>query len=180
MSADMIDIANVSGAPAKKSRIPLLFFAFFAVVLTANGIMIWIALSSWTGLETKNHYLKGVDYNQTLQDVRTQEALGWTVQSNIAPVVAPDGPPGRFDVVLVLTDRADSAISGAQVEVRLERPTHHGIDVRATLTETAPGRYAAQVDVPVAGQWNLRRLVWSGGGTHQTVERVFLPLEVFE
>ncbi len=180
MSADMIDIASVSGPPAKKSRIPLLFFAFFAVVLTANGIMIWIALSSWTGLETKNHYLKGVDYNQTLQDVRNQEALGWTVQTSIAPVVVPNGPLGQFEVVLVLTDPADTAISGARVEVRLERPTHHGIDVRATLTEIAPGRYAGQVDVPAAGQWNLRRLVWSSGGTHQTVERVFLPPEVFE
>ncbi len=180
MSADMMDIRKVSGPPAKKSRIPLLFFAFFAVVLMVNGTMIWIALSSWTGLETKNHYLKGVDYNQTLQDVRTQESLGWNVQSSIAPVVSPDGPPGRFDVVLVLTDPADTAISGARVEVRLERPTHHGIDVRATLTESAPGRYAGQVDVPAAGQWNLRRLVWSGAGTHQTVERVFLPPEVFE
>ena len=86
MSADMIDIANVSGAPAKKSRIPLLFFAFFAVVLTANGIMIWIALSSWTGLETKNHYLKGVDYNQTLQDVRTQEALAASILDLCQPL----------------------------------------------------------------------------------------------
>ena len=36
--------------------------------------MVAIALSSWTGLTTRNHYLEGLAYNQRLAAAETQEA----------------------------------------------------------------------------------------------------------
>ncbi|MDW3207376.1 MAG: FixH family protein [Alphaproteobacteria bacterium] len=173
MSIGSLD--NHAGA-VKRSRIPLLFFAFFAVVIAANATMIWIALSSWTGLETRNHYLKGVDYNSTLRDVQAQDALGWSVASKILPT----DRPGRFRIDVTLADDGAAPIVGAKVVVRLERPTHHGVDIRTDLMELSNGRYGATVDIPIAGQWNVRRLVWFGTETHQTVERVFLKPDAFQ
>lgn len=161
----------------RRSRIPLIFFGFFAVVLAANATMIWIALDSWTGLETRNHYLKGRDYNETLADVRAQEALGWTVSSEVVPA---GGGAGRFAVTMTLTDASGQPLTADRVAVRLERPTHHGIDVAGDLTAVAPGVYSGEFSVPKPGQWSLRRLIWAGVDTHQTVERIYLDPESFE
>ena len=42
-----------------------------------NGAMIWIALSSWTGLATNQPYDKGLTYNRNLEAAARQAALGW-------------------------------------------------------------------------------------------------------
>ncbi len=167
--------AMIAARDKKRSLIPLIFFAFFAVVLSANGALIYFALSSWTGLETRNHYLKGVDYNRTLEAVRAQEKLGWTVES----AVAGQGVKGHFSVSLVLRDRGGRGIDDASVKVSFERPTQYGLDQEVELTRSGAGIYSGQVALPVAGQWNLRHLVWRGAETHQTVERIFLGSESF-
>lgn len=161
--------------PRRRSRIPLIFFAFFGVVFAANGVLIYTALSTWTGLETKNSYLKGIDYNQTLAQIEAQEALGWAVESALVP----SDVPGGFTVSVHLTGADGAPLTGARTEARIERPTHHGIDVQATLTETAPGIYTAPVTLPAAGQWSIRSLVWHGENTHQKIVRVVLPSSDF-
>ena len=181
MSATVLDTptptsSNTATKKKRGSRIPLIFFAFFGVVLVANSTLIYIALSSWTGLETKNHYIKGRDYNETLAHVAAQEALGWTVES----AVLPTGTAGRFAVSVRVVDSEGAPVEGATVVARLERPTHHGVDTSITLMETAPGTHAGMVDLPLAGEWRIRRLIWHGEATHQTLERFHLPPEMFK
>lgn len=172
MSATVMDTVE---QPKRRSRIPLIFFGFFGVVLAANITLIYIALSSWTGLETKNHYIKGRDYNQTLEMVAAQDALGWTVESALLPT----GEAGRFAVSVKVIGADGAPITDARVVARIERPTHHGVDVEVALAETAPGTHTALVELPLAGEWRIRRLVWSGETTHQTVERFHLGAELF-
>lgn len=176
MSVESMGQAMSVNKTKKPSRIPLIFFGFFGVVLFANAILIYIALSSWTGLETKNHYLKGLDYNETLADVSAQDSLGWVV---VTAVSSSDGG-GRFAVELEVQDNAGTPIEGAKVAIRFERPTHHGVDRTVDLTEVSAGRYAGEVTLEKAGQWNLRRLIWLDEDTHQTVERIFLAPEQFQ
>ena len=52
--------------------IPYAFLGFFAVVLLANGAMIWLAFATWTGLETEGAYQKGLAYNRTLAETEAQ------------------------------------------------------------------------------------------------------------
>lgn len=167
--------AAEAARPRRRSRIPLLFFAFFGVVFAANGVLIYTALSTWTGLETKNSYLKGIDYNQTLAKIEAQEALGWGVESGLTHT----GTPGTYTVTIRLTGQDGMPLTGARAEARIERPTHHGMDVRADLSETAPGLYTAAVTLPAAGQWQIRSLVWHGENTHQKIERLVLPTAEF-
>lgn len=153
----------------KGSRIPLLFFAFFGVVFLANGIMIYVAMSSWTGLETKNHYLKGLNYNAALEGAAEQASRGWTTNVELLDRA---GLTARLVVVLEKPD--GNPVVGADFDVELLRPTHMGYDQAVTLSEVEPGRYESMVRFPLAGQWDIRQSVHHKDGTYQAVERVMV------
>ena len=53
------------------------FAAFFGVVFAVNGIMVFMALSSWSGLSTDHPYERGLRYNKTLEAMAQRDALGW-------------------------------------------------------------------------------------------------------
>ena len=149
--------------------IPWLFVGFFGLVLAANVVMIWLAVSTWNGLETENAYQKGLAFNQKLEAARAQAALGWTVDLELDPA----GPePAAVEVQV--QDRFGSFITDADVRVRLVRPTHAGHDVTTALAHQTGGTYAALVDLPLAGQWDVETLVVSPRGSWRHTERVFV------
>ena len=49
---------------ARGSWIPWAFVLFFVVITAVNGVMIWYALESWTGLSSGEAYDDGLRYNQ--------------------------------------------------------------------------------------------------------------------
>ena len=49
--------------------IPWLFVGLFALVLVVNGSMIFVAFSTFPGLETTNAYQRGLAYNRQLDAV---------------------------------------------------------------------------------------------------------------
>lgn len=162
---------SYADTPKKRSKIPLIFVAFFAVVLTANGIMIYIASSTWTGLETESHYIKGLNYNAALEGAKVQEERGWT-----SSVVVDEGEGLTAHISVALQAKDGRALSGADFKVRLVRPTHAGHDRGVTLVETKPGQYEADVTFPLAGQWDIRQIVTHREGNYQAVERVIVGL----
>ena len=151
----------------KKSRIPLLFFAFFGVVLAANMTMVYFAMSSWTGLETRNHYLKGLNYNEALEGAERQAGLGWHVE--MAVVEAADR---TITVEHRLKDRDARPLSGADIRVTFIRPTHTGYDVQAKAIELRPGVYRATGELPLYGQWEVRHVIRLGEDAHQGAQRI--------
>lgn len=162
-------MADIAISKPKRSKIPLFFFAFFGVVLLANGIMIYFAMSSWTGLETKNHYIKGVHYNDALKGAAEQAKRGWASKVSLVDL---SGLSGR---VVVHLEKPDGApVVGAEFEVRLLRPTHTGYDQTVTLVETKPGTYEAAVEFPLAGQWDIRQIVKHKDGSYLATERIMV------
>ncbi len=158
----------------KKSIIPYYFFAFFAVIITVNGIMLYFALSSWTGLETKNHYVKGLSYNENLDGAAQMKALGWQETLNIIPesgLIA--------NLVLIVNDNAGRAIEGAKVHVIAIRPTHHGYDQKIALQEVSPGQYEGNIEFPLLGQWDLKKLIVANNGSYQSVKRIHIDEKGF-
>ena len=59
--------------------IPWIFVGVFMVVLAVNGVMVHFAVSSWTGIETENHFIKGLGYNNDLAGARAQAERGWQI-----------------------------------------------------------------------------------------------------
>ena len=162
--------ARIRTAVERRSRwIPWSFVGFFAVVLAANGIMIAFALSSWTGLDAKDAYRRGVQYNQALEAAARQAELGW--RSRIAFNDA-GGRAGRLE--FELADRTGAPLRHADVRAAIVRPTTAGHDFATRLEESAPGRYAAIVAFPLAGQWEVRVLAEVADVRHAAVARVMV------
>ena len=145
----------------ERSLIPYLFFAFFGVVFAANGVMIWYAVTTFTGLETTSAYEKGLAYNETLDIVRRQERLGWTTKARLDPK----------NLVLDVADAGGAPLGGAIVTARLVRPADGSLDRTVILTETAPGRYEGPFDLPAKGLWLVRSEVRAQDEVYFATER---------
>jgi nitrogen fixation protein FixH len=148
--------------------IPYAFLGFFAVVLLANGAMIWLAFATWTGLETEGAYQKGLAYNRTLEEAETQAALGWQVDLEL-------GQEGQaLTLHLTLADRHGDLIEDADVTAAFVRPTHEGHDRVVAVPHRYGGAYVAEIALPLAGQWDLQLTVAAAGERWRETRRVYL------
>ena len=150
--------------------LPWLFVVFFAVVLAVNGVMVYFAASSWTGIETKQSYIKGRDYNRTLEAVAEQDARGWDAGLSIE---TQDRNHVRLDLMLI--DSGRHAVAGATVSARLVRPTHEGNDVEMSMSDYGSGRYVGVLQAPLPGQWDVRVVARHPSGDYRITRRILVP-----
>src|SRR5688572_2876208 len=61
------------------------FLAFFGVIFAVNGVFLYMALSTHTGLVAQEPYRKGLHYNDRIAAAERQQALGWTSDLRLAP-----------------------------------------------------------------------------------------------
>jgi nitrogen fixation protein FixH len=149
--------------------IPWAFVGFFLVVFAVNGAMMTIAFKTWTGLDTENAYQEGLAYNDRLAERRAQQALRW--QAGFAFTAS---GPRQGEIALTLADADGNPLSRAAVTAALVRPTQAGHDITVTLDHQGDGRYAADVALPLAGQWDVRLLADHARGTYRLHERILV------
>lgn len=149
--------------------IPWAFVAFFGVVLAANGAMIVVAMATWPGLETKSAYQRGLDYNRAIAAAADQTKLGWQVDFAFEQ----DGDRSGT-VRLDLADRFGSLLQRAEVEAGFVRPTHAGNDMVIEVPHEYGGRYARQIVLPLAGQWEVRVTIAAGGQEYRLRQRIYV------
>ncbi|MEQ8967938.1 MAG: FixH family protein [Azospirillaceae bacterium] len=167
--------SEIDHDPRRGRWIPWAFVAFFGVVLVANGTMLSVALTTWTGLSTENAYERGLVYNDTLARLAEGEALGWETGVAFEPVADPGSGRHAGRVVVEAFDAEGRPIEDATVTAKLVRPTVYGHDETLALPQAAPGRYAADVELPLPGQWEVRATVVARGGTVETGARFLAP-----
>ena len=94
--------------------IPWTFVGMFAIIVIANGTMMFFAFDSWTGLSTNDSYKRGLVYNESLAKQETQARLGWKIASGFRP-------SGRLagEIRVKLTDRTGSPLGGAKVVAKI-------------------------------------------------------------
>ena len=149
--------------------IPWTFALFFLVVFAVNGVMIWLALASWTGLETTNPYERGLAYNRALEAARAQAALGWWADFRFEQTGA-----RRGRIELDLRGRDGEPLQAAKVDALLVRPTEEGHDLALDLSESGSGRYVGLVELPLAGQWEVRLAASAEGKAYRLSPRIYL------
>jgi len=132
-------------APLKDRLIPWYFVMFFVVVFAVNGVFIYLATSTQSGLVTEQAYEKGLAYNQTISKAATNQALGWHAEMSLTDT----------GLALRLTDGQGSPIIGAKVQARFIRPASSGHDMSHTMAELESGRYIANITLPLKGQWDV-------------------------
>ncbi|MFM2148444.1 MAG: hypothetical protein RLZZ187_750 [Pseudomonadota bacterium] len=130
--------------PQRSTWIPWVFVGGMALVVLVNLVLVYAALSTFTGVTTGQSYDRGRSYNQVLTEAARQDALGWAAQVTL---------DGRVLTVTV-RDR-DGLPLGGRIEGLLLRPLE-GAELRLDFAAAGPGRFIAFADLPAAGQWEAR------------------------
>jgi nitrogen fixation protein FixH len=147
--------------------IPWAFVAGFAVIILVNGIMVYMAVASFTGLKTEDYYQRGLHYNDVLDAQQTQDALGWSVTVDSDQVGS-----DRIRISVKAADGEDRPLDGADVKVRLVRPVQAGYDMNVNLTSQGEGLYAADVVLPLRGQWDILAQIQHPSGSYRATKRI--------
>lgn len=149
--------------------IPWTFVGGFAVVVAVNAVLVYFATATFTGIETEHHFERGLAYNQTIAAAEAEVVRGWRLE----PAFESRGPrTGRLTVVF--SGRDGAPMAGAEMSAHFVRPTQSGHDVEIPVADRGAGRYVADVELPLAGQWDLRVVARRQGEIQQARQRVFL------
>jgi nitrogen fixation protein FixH len=143
---------------------PLLFVAGFAIVIAVNGIMAWLAVSSFSGLYSANAREHGVHYNQAVSEQRARDKLGWKV--------VPDWRGDRLQ--LTLTRATGAPLLGARVSAQLVRPVEKRSSIPLVWTDAGNGMFSAKVNLPERGNWDIDIVVDAEGHHFAETRRMFL------
>jgi nitrogen fixation protein FixH len=150
--------------------IPWLIVGFFGIVVLANGVMVYLAVSSFTGLQTEGPYTRGLEYNRVLEAERAERALGWNVTVKFEPT-----GDRRGHIVARARDAVGAPLDGAVVTAHLVRPTQHGYDMQVTLAAESGGIYAADVELPLSGLWEIQTQIVHRSDVYRTAQRTVAP-----
>lgn len=149
--------------PTRGRWIPWVFVGGMLLVVVVNAIMVYFALSTFTGVTVGRSYDRGRAYNQVIEEAARQDALGWQARVTLersllsVQVVDREGLPaiGRLEGVLVRP---------------LERTS-----LPLDIAMVGPGRFIAAVEVPQPGQWEARlTLHGADGARFEMRERLFV------
>ncbi|MCR4378297.1 MAG: FixH family protein [Rhodospirillales bacterium] len=153
---------------------PWLFVAAFGVIIAVNGTMAYLAVDSWTGLETEKPFQRGQAYNAELAQKSAQANLGWNASAQFESVPTADNAHAGF-VHLGITDREGRGISGLSVETLAMRPIQEGYDQNLIFAERGPGTYVAPIQVALPGQWELRFTATRADDVFKMRQRIQVP-----
>ena len=146
--------------------IPLTFVAGFVVVIAVNGLMMWLAIASFSGLYSDHARDTGVTYNRVIAEQKARDSLGWKV--------ATSWQPESQRLAISLTNADGSPLAGAHVSVELVRPAEKHAPIDVDLTTLGGGNFGARIDLPLRGSWDLDIAVEAHGQHFAVTKRVFL------
>jgi nitrogen fixation protein FixH len=150
------------GGVIRGSTVLAILLAAFAIILGANGTMIWLAVTSSPGLVTDKAFERGKFYNRELAAAAAADALGWTT--------ALDWREGRAE--LRVTNRTGAPVEGLAARLTVLRPVEKVAPIELTLRESAPGTYDAALTLPRAGQWELQLVASRGAEMIAATKRI--------
>ena len=146
--------------------IPLTFIAGFAVVIAVNGIMMWLAIASFSGLYSDHARDHGVTYNRVIAEQKARDSLGWKVETS--------WDAGSKSLLLELTEANGKPLSATRVAVELVRPAEKRPPIDLEMAGAGDGRFVATVNLPERGSWDLDILIEANGRKFAVTKRTFL------
>lgn len=131
-------------------KVLLILVAFFVTIFAANAALIYLALDSWPGLDTKSAYKEGLVYDQEIEAAHAQDARAWQVEATV-------GREGEDLVVMRLDihDKDGHPVSGLEVTAAFKRPTDTADDMTMTFKDAGFGGYVGQLAGVPTGAWTV-------------------------
>ena len=150
--------------PKKDKWVPWYFVLFFAVIALLDGIFVYLAVSTQTGLVTEHAYEKGLAYDALLEKAAQQP--------DIKQVFSYKDGVMRW----ALKTEDNAAIKNAVVEGQVIRPVQDGYDFNVTFKDQGGGIYEAKPSMPLPGLWEVELSVtWNNNQTFQTKQEFMVP-----
>lgn len=140
------------GRPFTGSRMLLVILVFFGVIIAVNATMATLAVRNFRGVIVDSGFVASQDFNRDHARLAAQAARGWGAEAS-----APGARP-----LVALRDAEGRPLAGLDVRLVAERPADARADRALTVTEAAPGLYAA-AEALAPGRWTLA-LVAEGAG----------------
>ena len=137
--------------------------AFFAVVLSVNGVMTKLALDTLPGTDVYSAYRASLAYNAEIRAAQAQAARRWSVVGHVAR-----NANGEAAIEVTARDAADVPLTDLAFSVTLSRPTDKRADRTGALAPRGGGRYGGTVSDVGPGQWDVVI------AAHRGPERMFL------
>lgn len=145
--------------PRRSRWIPWAFVGGMSVVIAVNMVLVWFAITTFTGVTVPRSYERGRGYDAVLAEAARQDALGWRAEVTLVG--------GRLAVVA--TDREGRGVAG-RIEGVLLRPLE-GTEIPLVFAPTGGGRWAAEVAPPKRGQWEARLTLFGPNETPFDIRR---------
>lgn len=117
--------------------------AFFGVMIAANGVFLYFAMTTFTGIETADAYRKGVAYNASLEEARQLDKLGWQGAMKVT----------SDHIELVLKNADGQPVRGVRVEGKVGRPATDTFDQNVAFEDAGSGIYRSQPLTLAPGNW---------------------------
>ncbi|TDH60939.1 nitrogen fixation protein fixH [Dankookia rubra] len=163
MSITMPSRHPVATQPRRSAWIPWIFVGGMALVVAVNGVLIFAAVDTFTGVTTGRSYDRGRAYNHVLAEAARQDALGWTGSVALAGGV----------LRVAVRDREGNPVAG-RLDGVLRRPVE-GTELPFAPAAATPGEWQAPVELR-AGQWEARLRLTAADGRHLDIrQRVIAP-----
>ena len=153
-----------AGRGQSKSRWPVIIIGSLAVVFFVNAFMLYMSLKTDDGLVNEDYYVKGLFYDEGLKG---EKELGWEIGLSFTAPPSQTAPAS----VRVEISRDGEAVKGASVAIVLKRPATDRYD-RAFALSPSGGAYAAEIEVPLGGLWDIEVSAGEGGKTMTKTFRV--------
>lgn len=126
--------------------------------------MSWFAIATFSGVETRDAYVKGRDFNSQIARAEEEKALGWHI-SVIAEALSQE----EIFLTLTVKDQDGEPLTTLSVEGEMVRPVHEGADRTVTFGALGEGKYGGAVRLPSQGKWRLEALVRDAGGRERRI-----------
>ena len=154
----------VMGRKLKGIHVFLMLAGFFGVLFAVNGVFVYFALTSFSGVSVDDAYKKGLSYNQEINRLEEQRARGWQTGFSVSTL-----PDNHIAVFLSVADKNGQVPENLTATLLISRPARQDQD-RTLDLDKADGKFTADLRLPEPGQWDL--LVEVKGGGYELPYRV--------
>jgi len=142
------------------------------VVLTANAIMVYVAVTTSPGLVTHDYYERGKNFvNRTKIEFTKRAELGWKLDLSF-PKEAQARIPTNFSLSLTGKNGVKPSVDSSTLFAY--RPSDSSLDFSAPMTTSGNGKFSADVLFPAKGAWDIIVEVKKGDERNSVAERIYI------
>ena len=135
--------------PRRGAWIPWIFVGGMLLVVAVNGVMIRLAIGTFSGVTVERPYERGIAYNEIIAAQKRQDLLGWTAEATLRPVA--DGT----EVRLRLAGRDGEPLGEVALAAHIERPLEPASRIELEFRREGRGVHVARPVGLRPGQWDL-------------------------